>query len=359
MMRMLIVDDSVVFRSQIKAIAEQIPCITEIVLASNGKLALQRLEASNFDIMTLDLEMPEMNGIETLQAMRKLPKRPAVLVFSALSTRGADATIQAMDLGALDFFTKPAQVMNLEEAQNLIRQELLPRISQICQKLEKSNPAATPAPPPMEKAIEVDRVWTRINPEIMRPDAIVMGSSTGGPAALKAVLRSLKAPLPYPIFIAQHMPPLFTKSLADNLTELLGIPAAEATDQEIVKPNRIYVAPGDFHLSLKNRGDKVITILDQKEKRHSVRPAVDTLFESAADVYGARLLGIILTGMGQDGMAGCKSIKDKRGAVIIQDEASSAVWGMPGAVFRQGAYDRIYSLEEMEQLLARTLGRVA
>jgi two-component system chemotaxis response regulator CheB len=358
-MRMLIVDDSVVFRSQIKAIAEQIPAITDIVLASNGKLALQRLETSRFDIMTLDLEMPEMNGIETLQAMRQLPKRPAVLVFSAQSSRGAEAAMQAMDLGALDFLTKPTQVMNLEEAHQLIRQDLLPRIHQICQSLQKNNPVPTALSLAVEANVGMPRSWPRLNIDLMRPNALVIGSSTGGPAALKAILRSLKAPLPYPIFIAQHMPPLFTKSLADNLSELLGIPAAEAQHLDGVRPNRIYVAPGDFHLTVKNRGDQILTLLDQNEKRHSVRPAVDVLFESAAEVYGPKLLAIILTGMGQDGMAGCKAVKDKRGAVMIQDEASSAVWGMPGAVFRQGAYDRICSLEEMEQILVRNLGRAA
>jgi two-component system chemotaxis response regulator CheB len=357
-MRMLIVDDSVVFRSQIKAIAEQIPAITEIVLASNGKLALQRLEASSFDIMTLDLEMPEMNGLDTLRAMRNLPRRPAVLVFSALSSRGAEATIKAMDLGALDFFTKPANVLNLEEAHQLIRQDLLPRITELCQKLQKK-PAPAAVPLQTDQRRPTVPFDSRSNFELIRPEAVVIGASTGGPAALKAVMKSLRPPLPFPLFIAQHMPPLFTKSLADNISEMLGIPAAEAQHQEVVQPNRIYVAPGDYHLSLKNRGDQVLTILDQKEKRHSVRPAVDVLFESAAEIYGPKLLGIILTGMGQDGMAGCKQIKDKRGMVLIQDEASSAVWGMPGAVFRLGAYDKVCTLEDMEQLLARTLGRAA
>jgi two-component system chemotaxis response regulator CheB len=240
----------------------------------------------------------------------------------------------------------------------LIRQDLLPRITQLCQKLQKN-----PAPAPATLGTETRRPPTLPEPrahfELIRPEAVVIGSSTGGPAALKAVMRSLRPPLPFPIFIAQHMPPLFTKSLADNISEMLGIPAAEAQHQEVVQPNRIYVAPGDYHLSLKNRGDQILTILDQKEKRHSVRPAVDVLFESAADVYGSKLLGIILTGMGQDGMAGCKQIKDKRGIILIQDEASSAVWGMPGAVFRLGAYDKVCSLEDMELLLARTLGRAA
>lgn len=358
-MRMLIVDDSVVFRSQIKAVAEQIPLITEIVLASNGRLALQRLETGNFDIMTLDLEMPEMNGIETLQALRKLPRRPAVIVFSAVSTRGAEATLQAMDLGALDFLTKPNQVMNLEEAHHLIRQELLPRVTQICQNLQKRVAPPAPLPPPSVESPEPARAWVPINVDLFRPDAIVIGSSTGGPAALKAVLRSLKPPLHAPIFIAQHMPPLFTKSLADNLAQALGIKVSEAENNEEVNTNRIYVAPGDFHMSLKRRGDKVQLVLDQSEKRHSVRPAVDVLFESAAEVYGAHLLGIVLTGMGHDGLLGCKSIKDKRGAVIIQDEDSSTVWGMPGTVFRHGAYDKVCTLQEMENLLARTLGRAA
>jgi len=358
-MRMLIVDDSVVFRSQIKAIAEQIPLITEIVLAANGKLALQRLETSSFDIMTLDLEMPEMNGLETLEAMRKLPKRPAVLVFSASSTRGAEATLQAMDLGALDFIPKPARVMNLDEAHQLIRQDLLPRITQICQNLQRVKVPSIPFVAPLENSGEVARTWPRLTLDNFSPDAIVIGASTGGPAAIKAVLRGLKPPLYVPILIAQHMPPIFTKSLADNIAQTLGIPATEGQDQEEVRANHIYVAPGDYHMSLKNRGDKILIVLDQKEKRNSVRPAVDPLFETAAEIYGPRLLGIVLTGMGQDGLLGCKAIKDKRGAVVIQDESSSTVWGMPGSVFRQGAYDKVCGLKELENLLARSLGRAA
>jgi two-component system chemotaxis response regulator CheB len=357
---MLIVDDSVVFRSQIKAVAEQIPGITEIVLAANGKLALQRLESSDFDIMTLDLEMPEMNGLETLQAMRKLSKRPAVLVFSSLSSQGAASTLQAMDLGALDFLTKPCRVTNLEEAHQIMRQELLPRISEICQNLQKQTQASGSPPPAIPIKAGDKAAGPRLNLDALQPEAIVIGASTGGPAALKAVLRGLRPPLALPIFIVQHMPPLFTQSLAENLTELLGIPTAEAKQQATVLPNSIYVAPGDYHLSLKREGpNRIVTLLDQKEKRHSVRPAVDVLFESAAEVYGSRLLGIVLTGMGQDGVAGCLRIKEKRGAVMIQDEASSAVWGMPGAVYRQGAYDRICDLAEMEHILARTLGRAA
>jgi two-component system chemotaxis response regulator CheB len=358
-MRMLIVDDSVVFRSQIKAVAEQIPAITEIVLASNGKLALQRLESSDFDVMTLDLEMPEMNGLETLEAMRKLPKRPAVLVFSAQSSQGAACTIQAMDLGALDVLTKPQRVTNLEEAQQIMLQELLPRISGICQKLQKRTQASQPTRPAIP--MRADRLpGPLFDRDLIQPEAIVIGASTGGPAALKAVLRSLRPPLTIPIFIVQHMPPLFTQSLAENLEQRLGIPAAEAQHQGVVLPNKIYVAPGDFHLSLKREGpNKIVTMLDQKEKRHSVRPAVDVLFETAAEVYGPQLLGLILTGMGQDGAMGCQRIKEKRGTVLIQDEASSAVWGMPGTVFRLGAYDKVCDLLEMEQILARTLGRAA
>jgi len=369
-MKILIVDDSVVFRSQIKAVVEGISQITEISLASNGKLALQRLETGHFDIMTLDMEMPEMNGIETLKALKSLPNCPAVIVFSAVTSRGAEATIQAMELGAIDFSPKPAQAMNLEEAQKLIRQDLAPKIIQLCQKLQrlKAGPmtseraALNPIlhmPEHINLQFEMSKQWSKVNLDFFRPAAIVIGSSTGGPAALKSVLRGVRKPLQAPIFITQHMPPIFTKSLADNLSSQLGIAVEEGRNLEVVQANKIYIAPGDYHMSLKNRGDQVTIVLDQREKRCSVRPAVDYLFESAAEIYGSKLLGIVLTGMGQDGLLGCKAIKDRKGAVIIQDEASSTVWGMPGAVFKHGAFDKMCSLVELEVVLGNQLGRVA
>ncbi len=369
-MKILIVDDSVVFRSQIKAVVEGISQITEISLASNGKLALQKLETGQFDIMTLDMEMPEMNGLETLRALKGLAHCPAVIVFSSVTSRGAEATIQAMELGALDFSPKPAQAMNLEEAQKLIRQDLAPKIIQVCQKLQRqraspitaeraaSNPIAY-LPEQVSLQFESSKQWSKINLDFFRPAAIVIGSSTGGPSALKSVLRCVRNPLQAPIFITQHMPPLFTKSLADNLSSQLGIPVDEGKHLEVVQANKIYIAPGDYHMSLKNRGDQVTIVLDQREKRNSVRPAVDYLFESAAEIYGPKLLGIVLTGMGQDGLIGCKAIKDHKGAVVIQDEASSTVWGMPGSVFKHGAFDKMCSLEDLEVVLGHQLGRAA
>ena len=188
------------------------------------------------------------------------------------------------------------------------------------------------------------------------PKVCVIGCSTGGPVALKDLFALIKGPLKHPILITQHMPPVFTKTLAKSIEEQTGIPTKEAKHYEELK-NQIYVAPGDFHLSLKKSDDKIFTVLDKREKRNSVRPAVDHLFESASEVFGANTLGVILTGMGSDGADGSVAVKEKGGCILIQDEKSSVVWGMPGAVHKLGSFDQMASIQECCKLVSKLIGR--
>ena len=343
----MVVDDSVVFRSQIKVVLSEIPGLEVTAVAPNGKLALQKLEKSPVDLMTLDLEMPEMNGLETLKAIREKKINVKVIVFAAQSARGASTTLEALSLGAHDVVCKPSgNVGSIEGAQEEIRRDLVPKILQfIPGKTGKEIREAVREEKTTELADKKD--WTKKDLAFFRPEILCVGSSTGGPVALENMLRELRGPLPMPMLIVQHMPPTFTRMLANRLEKLTGIPTMEASDGEPLTRDKIYVAPGDYHMVLKREGDAIVVRLHQGDKRNSVRPAVDELFETAAEVFGDRTMGFILTGMGEDGLEGCTSIKNAGGGVMIQDEATSVVWGMPGAVYHAGAYDQMGGIGEV------------
>lgn len=358
-MRVLIVDDSVVFRSQIKVALEGVPGITVAGVAANGKIALEKMEQSKVDVVVLDLEMPELDGMQTLAEMKRRQWRQRVIVFAAATKSGSIAALEALQAGASDFVAKPTSVTSLDEALASIRDDLVPKVLQFVE-LIASDAAETAAghvasatkqaaPPPPS-------AWSRLNLFRFKPRVVVIGSSTGGPNALERCLVALRGrALQVPIVIAQHMPAFFTESLAKRLGELCGHPAAEGRQGETVIPGRIYVAPGDFHMYLRRSPDgrHVMIALDQGPKRNSVRPAVDHLFESAAKVYGGGVAAFVLTGMGEDGMLGAKAVKEATGGVMIQDRESSIVWGMPGAVHAAGAFDLVGSIDECGQLLAQ------
>lgn len=356
-MRILIVDDSVVFRSQIKGALEGVQGLEVVGVAANGKIALDRLEQMPVDLIVLDLEMPEMNGMQTLAEMRKRNLRQKVIVFAAPSQVGALQALDALQAGASDFVAKPQGTFSLEESLEKMRQDLVPKIAQFALRgAESPRRTETPERPAPHLVPAGVPAWKPVLMETFKPKAVLIGSSTGGPTALEKIFSSLNGHLlRVPIFIAQHMPPVFTDSLARRLGQLCGSVVTEGRDGEPVQNGRVYVAPGDFHMTLSRApaGGQVIIRLDQSPKRNSVRPAVDNLFESAAKVYGGACAGIILTGMGADGMIGCKAIKDATGGVMIQDRDSSIVWGMPGAVHEVGAYDSMGDLEACGKALIK------
>lgn len=346
--RVLVVDDSVVFRTQIKAALEQSPEIEVVGTANNGKIAMQKLEQLSVDLITLDMEMPEMDGPETIREIKRNKFPVRILIFSAHTQRGSEAALQALTLGADDFLPKIDSAPSFGGSPaDAIAKELIPKVLQF---KDSIRPQVVSRDVPAESRHSIQQK-ERLNLKNFMPSAVVIGCSTGGPAALESILKSIKGPLRIPIFIAQHMPPVFTASLGRRLSMITGIECAEGQDQEVVKANRIYIAPGDFHMCVVKQGDKVKITLNKNPQRNSVRPAVDYLFETAAMVYGSSLMSIILTGMGEDGLQGCKAIKQMKGGVAIQNKESCIVFGMPGAIFQNDLQDEILNLEELSELL--------
>jgi two-component system chemotaxis response regulator CheB len=253
-------------------------------------------------------------------------------MFSAFTERGASETLDALALGATDYFTKPGGTGGVEESRRVIREELVPAIKEICApKPAKPAPAARPVAP-------------RPGSQPGAVEAVVIGVSTGGPNALAEIFRDLPADLPVPILIVQHMPPMFTRLLAERLTANSKVPVEEAVTGAVVQPGRALIAPGDFHMVVARDGLRVRVALNQEPPENSCRPAADPLFRSAAKVYGPRLLAVVLTGMGQDGLRGSEAVREAGGQVIAQDEATSVVWGMPGYVARAGLADKVLPL---------------
>jgi two-component system, chemotaxis family, protein-glutamate methylesterase/glutaminase len=345
-MRVLVVDDSIVFRSQISKALSQVSGLEVVGSAANGKIALQKLEQSSIDLITLDMEMPEMNGLDFLREIRNRGFSVRVIVFSSQTQKGAELAIKALETGADDVIPKPqGEGLSFENAAATIQEMLVPKILQFTGTHLLSKDAISQTLPKERPELPTDL-------SSFSPSVLVIGCSTGGPTALETIFGSLTAPIPIPILITQHMPPLFTAVLARRLSELSGIPSKEAQSGDLLRPNQIYVAPGDFHLLIDGNEGEAYTVLNQKPQRNSVRPAVDYLFESTAKIYKSRCLGLILTGMGQDGLVGSQEIRKQGGAIIIQDRESSVVFGMPGAIYESGEYDMMLNLNMIPMNLA-------
>ena len=346
--RVLVVDDSVVIRKILTDVLSQDSDIEVVGTAPNGRIALSKLPQLNPDLVTLDIEMPELSGLETLPPLRKAYPRLPVIMFSTLTERGAAATLDALALGASDYVAKPANVGSVQAGMNSVKEQLIPKI--------KALVPLNPTPAPQLENIAVPRATTR--PPVLQPstapvEALLIGSSTGGPQALATVFSALPANFPVPILIAQHMAPMFTKHLASRLTQLGSLEVIESSGDEILTPGKAYVAPGDFHLEVQRRGPHVLTRIHQGPRENSCRPAVDVLFRSAAAVFGRGCLAVVLTGMGQDGLVGARYIVDAGGTVLAQDESTSVVWGMPRAVTVAGLVTQNYPITEIADAVAR------
>lgn len=326
--RVLVVDDSTVIR---RLLSDSLIADSQIEVcgtAANGIIALAKIPQLNPDIVTLDMEMPEMDGITTLIELRKLYPKLPVIMFSTLTQRGAVATLDALSKGASDYVTKPANVGSVNAAMQSVRDELVPRIKAFC-------PWSMPAPMRLA-APAPGSLKARASGPVKRIDAVVIGSSTGGPNALQAIVTKLPGDFPVPILVVQHMPPIFTKHLAERLNQLSELQVFEAAPGDKIHAGGVWIAPGDYHMQLGRAGTDIRVRLDQGTPENSCRPAVDVLFRSAAAVFGGNMLSVVLTGMGQDGARGCESIRNAGGHIVIQDQATSVVWGMPGAVARAG-----------------------
>ena len=342
--RVLIVDDAVVVRKALSDAIARDPALEVAGTASNGRFALAKFPALKPDIVLLDIEMPEMDGLETVRQLRKINARVPIIMFSTLTEHGASATLDALALGATDYVTKPSN-RNMAETLEAVSRELIPRIHALCH-----FPEAHPAIAPKLPAIPA-RTW---KPHLPAPVQLVaIGVSTGGPDALARLLPSLPANLSVPVLIAQHMPPIFTSLLAARLSAKSALPVQECVSGEPLTPGCVVIAPGDFHMVLQREDGVVLLKTHQGPKENFCRPSVDVLFQSVASIFGARALAVVLTGMGQDGFKGCETLRAAGARVYVQDEASSVVWGMPGFVARGGLADKILPLDQIGAEIVR------
>ncbi|TVR66784.1 MAG: chemotaxis response regulator protein-glutamate methylesterase [Gemmatimonadales bacterium] len=356
--RALVVDDAVVVRRMVSDVLDEDPGIEVAGVAANGRIALQKVPQVSPDVIILDVEMPVMDGLETLKALGKEYPDLPVIMFSTLTERGAEVTLDALSLGASDYVTKPSNVGSVVLARQRIREELIPRIYALTGKGTPGLPPPRSAPRrqvvPTPKPVTAT---TRLRPSLPgRVTAVVIGVSTGGPNALAEVIPALPPDFPVPVLIVQHMPPLFTRLLADRLSSGGGLPAEEAVSGTRILPGRALLAPGDWHMEVEVRDSAHLVRLHQGPQENSCRPAVDVLFRSAARVFGPGTLGIVLTGMGKDGLRGSEDIHRAGGRIIVQDQASSVVWGMPGYVAEAGLAHRILPLDRVAEELRRVVG---
>jgi two-component system, chemotaxis family, protein-glutamate methylesterase/glutaminase len=349
--RVLIVDDAVMVRSRLSKILEADPDIEVAGVAATGAIAIAKLPQLRPHLVILDVEMPDLDGLQTLAKIRQIDAKLPVIMFSSLTTIGAAATLDALTLGASDYVTKPSQMGNVAAITEYLQTALISKIKALCQTAaQKRSPllrslSSFSSPIQRLQATQLAKIAV---------DIVAIGVSTGGPNALSTLLSQVPAHFPVPILIVQHMPPMFTQLLATRLTSQCQLPVREARTGETVRPGTIWLAPGDYHLSVVQVGDTVQLQLNQESPHNFCRPSVDVLFNSVAQVYGDRSLGVILTGMGQDGLQGCRQIRERNGQVLSQDEASSVVWGMPGAVVKAGLANAVLPLEQIMPEILRS-----
>ncbi|MBL8250591.1 MAG: chemotaxis response regulator protein-glutamate methylesterase [Candidatus Competibacter sp.] len=392
--RLMLVDDSALIRRLLADVLSGDPMLEVVGQAPNGRVALDKLSTINPDLVILDVEMPEMDGLETLAEIRKRQPRLPVIMFSSITERGAIVTLEALALGANDYVTKPSNTGNMATALQRVRDELIPRIKTFCRHLVAPTLGAQPAPlgrapaprtpfgqPSADKPLfgnfgqpalgqtpfgqtpfgQSPTFKPDSKPGLLplpprsnqRVDVVAIGVSTGGPPALAALLPQLPASFPVPILIVQHMPPIFTRLLAERLANQSALGIAEGAAGELLLPGQVRVAPGGSHMVLERFGNQIRVQLNQDEPENSCRPAVDALFRSVAEVYRGNALAVVLTGMGNDGLRGCEVIRKAGGQILVQDEASSVVWGMPGFVAKAGLADGQFPLSQLATEIMR------
>lgn len=344
--RVLVVDDSVVVRKILSDVLASSPEIAVAGTASTGAIALAKIPQVNPEVVTLDIEMPGMDGIETLIEIRRLYPKLPVIMFSTLTERGAAVTLEALSLGASDYVTKPSNSASLATAMEQVRRELIEKIVSLA---GRRRHRAT-----LDPALPASLSKGKLGGQ--RIDVLVIGSSTGGPNALVEVVPKLPKDFPSPVLIVQHMPPLFTHLLAERLDARSQLPVQEAEPGKTLQPGQVWIARGGYHMAVARKGAGVVLALNEDPPENSCRPAVDVLFRSAAHVYGANVLGVVMTGMGSDGALGATRIREAGGEILVQDEASSVVWGMPGAVVSAGAANRVCPLPELGREIVRRVG---
>ncbi len=397
--RVMVVDDSAVIRKIISSTLLREEDLEVVGTAASGKEAIARFAELNPDVVTLDIEMPEMNGIEAVSHLRKLDPLVPIIMFSTLTESGGKATLDALSMGATDYVTKPSNSANIEASKEIITTTLVAKIRVLGAKKQSakssfsSSPFVSPTKRPTsnstslplsgDKANSGGQSQAIVNHQVSSspeprtssaggaiayrapmartkpPAVVVIGISTGGPNALSEVIPVLPANLGSPIVIVQHMPATFTRLLAERLDSKSRVKVREAIGGEILGPGEVYIAPGEHHLVINSnaRGDLVLA-LDESPPVNSCRPAVDVLFRSAVK-FGSRVTALVMTGMGQDGLIGAKELKAAGAEIVTQDEATSVVWGMPGYVTHAGIADHVLPLGSIAEFIIKRTSSIA
>ncbi len=337
--RVMVCDDSVVIRTAIARMLEGERSVRVVARVANGRQALDEMKRQQIDVAVLDIEMPEMDGMEALPLLLRADPGLRVVMASTLTTRGADIALQALRLGAADYIPKPSTAAIADDS---FRRELIAKVTGLARlrrhaATRPGAPAATPAA----------QSWQTRPASKIKPRLLAVGSSTGGPQALFTFVQGLGRALPVPVVLTQHMPPAFTRMLAEHLSKLGGTPCAEARDGEPIEAGRLYLAPGDRHLLVRAEGQRLMARLSDAPPENYCRPSVDPMLRSAVGACGGAVLMVMLTGMGHDGLAGTRELIAAGGAALAQDEATSVVWGMPGAVAQAGLCHKILPLPRL------------
>ncbi|MEM8485779.1 MAG: chemotaxis response regulator protein-glutamate methylesterase [Bacteroidota bacterium] len=351
MIQVLIVDESVLERRLIKKALEEDPEIGVASTAPNGLIALRKVDQLDPDLILLDINLPDMDGIDALRIMKNMRPKTPIIVFTAHNENAAASTIQALELGAADFIEKPSGARDFEESKSLIARSLVPKIKAIHHQIQTPHIRI----PAVQKGFESLRPRSNTHIKPKHIDCVAIGVSTGGPDALVKIFPSFPADFPIPIVIVQHMPPLFTKNLADRLDTISELDVKECRPGDVLYKGGAWVAAGGFHMTVRKAMGQVIISTSKDTPEVGCRPSVNVLFRSVARAFGANVLAVMLTGMGKDGLEGSRHIVDAGGTLIAQDEASSVVWGMPGAVARAGLTDTLIPLARMgDEIVQRT-----
>jgi len=365
--RIMIVDDSAVIRGLLKRALESDPAVVVIASVSNGQQALTTVVRHDVEIIVLDIEMPVMDGMTALPLLLKAKPGVQVVMASTLTRQNAEISLRAMANGAADYVAKPTSTSEIHSA-NAFKQELIGKIKALAEAGRNGrrqiaarasvSPKAGVTPRTISVAPATEKLELRAAPK-QTVDVIAIGSSTGGPQALFEVLKNIGTDLKQPILITQHMPATFTALLAEHIAKASNIPASEAKDGEAIQPGHIYVAPGEHHMTVERGETSNIIKLNTNPPENFCRPAVDPMLRSMAKIYGSRMLIVILTGMGADGQKGSAVAVDAGASVVAQDEATSVVWGMPGAVATAGLCSAVLPLPEIATYVRKLAMRTA
>ncbi len=338
--RVMVCDDSAVIRGAIARMLEADPAVQVVARVANGQIALDELKRTPVDVLVLDIEMPVMDGMTALPLLLRADPSLKVIMASTLTTRGADIAMRALRLGAADYVPKPSAVTGDET----FRRELVEKVKGLARLRRRgAQPARTTT------------TFSLRPPPITPPRLLAVGSSTGGPQALFTLVQGLGKSLNVPVVMTQHMPATFTPILAEHISKLGGMPCAEAKHGEALVAGRIYLAPGDRHLLIDRDRTGLQARISTDPPENFCRPSVDPMLRSAADACDGRVLVTILTGMGQDGLAGTRRVVETGGGAVAQDEATSVVWGMPGAVAQAGLCHAVLPLPNIAPRLLELL----